>query len=232
MRDECIKAALLCLGALFCLGCALLQVEKGPADAIRAPEGMVYVPPGKVKVRVFEKRHEHGAWRPHHEIEKVSEGFFIDKYEFPNAKGELPLGNVSFVEAQGMCAEQGKRLCTMHEWLKACQGPKMTRYHYGNEHKIDQSDLGELPPSPQRSGTGKFSESGYGACDMCGNLWEWTSQPAIERYCGYTNPAKRLLLGGCGGFDGYAASVCNDMTGNLKDYSYRTFGFRCCLDAE
>ena len=198
--------------------------------AVRAPEGMVHVPPGKVKVKVFERRHEHGGWLADYEIEEVSDGFFIDKYEFPNVAGEFPLSNVTFVEAQSKCRALGKRLCTMHEWLKACQGPKMTWYHYGNEHRRKQSDLEETPPALRRSGTGRFSVSGYGVCDMCGNLWEWTSQPVVRRYCRYTDGAKRVLLGGCDGFDGWT-SRCNDMTGNLMDYSYRTFGFRCCMDA-
>ncbi|MBN1592331.1 MAG: SUMF1/EgtB/PvdO family nonheme iron enzyme, partial [Candidatus Coatesbacteria bacterium] len=107
----------------------------------------------------------------------------------------------------------------------------MTFYHYGNRHRVKQRDLGEYPAPPQESGTRRFCESGYGVCDMCGNLWEWTTQPAIEQYCRYSDPAKRLLLGGCGGFDGYAPS-CNDMTGNEMTYSCETFGFRCCRDAD
>jgi len=203
-----------------------------------APDGMVYIPPGKVKVRVFERRHKHGAWLVDYEIEKVERGFFIDKYEFPNLPGEFPLSNVTFVEAQSKCRALGKRLCTMHEWLRACQGPKMKKYCYGNTYIKDccnafeaKGDWGQRPSTLERSGSRERCRSDYGVYDMTGNLWEWTSEPVTRRYCGYTDHKSRIQLGGCYGIQGenFPSYVTN---GNLKDYSYKTFGFRCCMDAE
>ncbi len=243
MRGEYLKAALLCLGALFCLGCALLHIEKAAEEkrhpeGIRAPEHMVYIPPGEVKVQVFERRHKHGAWLPDYEIEEVSEGFFIDKYEFPNVAGEFPLSNVTYVEAQRMCAEQGKRLCTMHEWLRACQGPKMKEHCYGNTYIKDRcnafkvkKDWGQSPPILERSGSRERCKSDYGVYDMTGNLWEWTSEPVVRRYCRHTKADYRVLLGGCWGIE-CRSFPCNGMTTNQVEYRWKTFGFRCCMDAD
>ncbi|MBN1592810.1 MAG: SUMF1/EgtB/PvdO family nonheme iron enzyme [Candidatus Coatesbacteria bacterium] len=202
------------------------------------PSGMVYVPPGEVKVRVFERRHEHGAWLKDYAVEEVAEGFFIDKYEFPNVAGEFPLSNVSFIEAQSKCHELGKRLCSMHEWLRACQGPDLKDFCYGKTYIRDRCNasesrdgLGEEPSTLEASGMRPECKSDYGVYDMTGNLWEWTSDSTSTRYSGYWGWRRMIQLGGCYGVKGknFPSYVTN---GNKKNYSYRTFGFRCCMDAD
>ena len=41
--------------------------------------------------------------------------FYIDRFEYPNQEGVLPLASLSLSDAQSLCAEQGKRLCTSAE---------------------------------------------------------------------------------------------------------------------
>jgi len=242
-QKDYVLAALLGFTALSFLGCGLFHGEdssrqKEKAEAVQAQEGMVYIPPGDVKVRVFERRHEHGAWLPDVEIEEVSDGFFIDKYEFPNVPGELPLSDVSFIEAQTKCRSLGKRLCTLREWLKACQGPEVPDYCYGNEYRRDccnefkaEEGSDQAQPVLERSGSRECCRSGYGVYDMTGNLWEWTSQRTVTRYSGYWFWRRRVQLGGCYGIKGenFASYVTN---GNSVDFSCGTFGFRCCMDAD
>src|SRR5262249_26114979 len=62
---------------------------------------------------------------------KEHKRFCIDRYEYPNKKGELPRVMMNFPEAQELCAEQGKRMCTETEWTTACEGPTYKPYPYG-----------------------------------------------------------------------------------------------------
>src|SRR5690606_41418868 len=57
--------------------------------------------------------------------------FCIDRYEYPNALGELPWVLTSWRQAQNLCREQGKRLCTEDEYNFACEGPEMLPYVNG-----------------------------------------------------------------------------------------------------
>ncbi len=59
--------------------------------------------------------------------------FCMDRYEYPNKKGELPTRFVSWIEAGKMCQTQGKRLCYDDEWTLACEGPERRPYPYGWE---------------------------------------------------------------------------------------------------
>jgi hypothetical protein len=43
-----------------------------------------------------------------------------------------PQGYVSQIVATSACAESGKRLCTDAEWLRACRGPSMWTYPWGD----------------------------------------------------------------------------------------------------
>src|ERR1700690_2828304 len=47
-------------------------------------------------------------------------------------RGAVPQAYVSQPDAGAACAASNKRLCTDTEWLRACQGPTMTTYPYGN----------------------------------------------------------------------------------------------------
>ncbi|MFO0551013.1 MAG: SUMF1/EgtB/PvdO family nonheme iron enzyme [Polyangiaceae bacterium] len=62
---------------------------------------------------------------------KVAKRYCIDKYEFPNKKGENPEVMNDFPHAQKKCAALGKRVCTETEWTMACEGPSYKPYPYG-----------------------------------------------------------------------------------------------------
>ena len=65
----------------------------------------------------------------------VADGqFCIDRFEAPNAVGELPLVMFHFLEAESWCEARSKRLCFDDEWTQACAGPEGLSYPYGNEH--------------------------------------------------------------------------------------------------
>jgi formylglycine-generating enzyme len=61
--------------------------------------------------------------------------FCIDRFEAPNATGELPFVMFTFVEAADWCAAHHKRLCFDDEWTRACAGVGETTYPYGDTHE-------------------------------------------------------------------------------------------------
>ena len=53
--------------------------------------------------------------------------FCMDRYEFPNRKGEVPATCASWADAKAICGHVGKRLCGEKEWEAACRGPAQRR---------------------------------------------------------------------------------------------------------
>lgn len=54
-----------------------------------------------------------------------------------SVKGRKPQGYISGEQAVIACQNAGKRLCETDEWVRACRGPKLTRYPYGDVRKAN-----------------------------------------------------------------------------------------------
>lgn len=178
--------------------------------------------------------------------------FCIDRYEYPNRKGELPRVLTSWLEARKLCAEQGKRLCTVDEFNFACEGPEMRpyvngfvrdaekcnidrEYRYPDHSKRmltyeaclkDERCSAELERLDQRHAIGARESciSWAGVVDMNGNVNEW-----VERE--HKPPPHRSGLKG--GWWGPVRNRCRPTVEFHKehDYGYEA-GFRCCADLE
>ncbi|KYF72240.1 formylglycine-generating enzyme family protein [Sorangium cellulosum] len=175
--------------------------------------------------------------------------YCVDRYEWPNRKGELPALLVSWREAVKMCEGVGKRLCTEDEFNFACEGEEMLPYTYGYERdptrcNIDrpfrQRELSlyryercmkhpkckaELERLDQRVPAGSMPAcvSPFGVHDLNGNINEWVVRP------GRKSPERSGLKGG---WWGPMRGRCRPTVGFHKeeDYGYEQ-GFRCCKDA-
>jgi hypothetical protein len=148
--------------------------------------------------------------------------FCIDRYEWPNRKGALPLSYVSLYQAKDSCFIAGKRLCSTEEWSLACSGPYSWSYPYGQEYERYACVTHDTTVRP--SGSKPECRAFFGAFDMSGNLLEWTGTPSREN---------RQFYNVMGGFwQSGPRSGCFDIR-----YSYfpqnrhNPVGFRCCKEA-
>jgi len=181
---------------------------------------------------------------------KVPMRFCMDRYEWPNKKGELPALLVSWVDAKKACEDVGKRLCTEDEFNFGCEGEAMLPYTYGHVRDPQKCSIdkpyrkrqkkllkyercmkseackAELARLDQRLPAGSLPEcvSPFGAYDLNGNINEWVFRPN-EKY-----PNRSGLKGG---WWGPVRGRCRPTVGFHKeeDYGYEE-GFRCCKDAE
>lgn len=177
--------------------------------------------------------------------ERSPMSFCIDRYEWPNRRGERPMVMVRWDEAKALCEKAGKRLCTEREWTFACEGEASLPYPYGylrspeacnidkpyivpvSERLRDLSTRDkELARIDQRepSGARPSCMSPVGALDMTGNVDEWVH---LE------NARVPNRSGLKGGYWGPVRSRCRPVTKDHNEWHYGyQVGFRCCKDAE
>ncbi len=148
----------------------------------------------------------------------TTEEYWIDKFEYPNVLGELPLVNVTWHKARKLCQEQGKDLCTERQWEKACRGPEGFVYPYGNVYDKSKCRV-EAPwqDGPAAAGAYQDSVSGYGVYDMSGNVAEWTLGESIE---------ERAVRGGFWQNTDFYTRCSNRMFFH-PTYATSNIGFRC-----
>lgn len=240
------------------------QSPNGPA-----PEGMVYVFRGSL----FVGREDGGEnERPVHFVQLKP--FFIGRTEVTNAEYQqfidaaghpappswngnrfqagteaLPVTDVTWEDASAYAKWAGKRLPTEEEWEFAARGPNKDNFYPWGESwredaanvKKDEKDTRQLLPVGQLPNGASL----FGALDLIGNAWEWTSSDYKEYPGGKIDPPARgysnLKVIRGGSYDtigkdatatlraGYPATRKNWPKGVAIDYSKT--GFRLAQDA-
>jgi hypothetical protein len=142
--------------------------------------------------------------------------FCIDRYEYPNVKGETPMSAVSWVEAVMRCRSLGKELCEYSEWNAACRnGGNENDYPWQGAYEEEHCNTvsGSVEPSGKR----KRCAGENGVFDLTGNLWEWVS----DRESGYNK-----IVGGDHTYGKNAR--CGAVFPELLSNREKSVGFRCC----
>jgi len=150
---------------------------------------------------------------------KIEGRFCIDRFEYPNQKGTIPQGGVTWLQAVAQCKAQGKRLCTSAQWQRACAGPSGRAYPYGDSYDRRTCVSGRNHTrGAAPSGSHADCKSEEGVFDLSGNLWEWVGLTASEA----------ALAGGGWMTDG-KHSRCDSRawTGVPGSVNF-LYGFRCC----
>ncbi|MCZ7584262.1 MAG: formylglycine-generating enzyme family protein [Deltaproteobacteria bacterium] len=155
--------------------CLISCVQDGAGPgAPEAPADMVAIPGGWSIMRFSGER-----WEGRNKRFKMLrvETFAMDRYEFPNARGEKPVHG-SWNDANAACAAVGKRLCTWAEWQKVCGENRGQAYPY--EGDADASACNMLPcdqPEPDGTvaacGANPLCRGRYGVYDLIGNMSEY-----------------------------------------------------------
>lgn len=176
--------------------------------------------------------------------------FCMDRFEYPNKVGELPLILVDYARAVDICKTDGKRLCTDDEFSFACEGPEIRPYATGfvrdteacsldrpfrapdHSFRLGQHDecfkdprcAAEVARLDQRLRIGEKMGcvSWAGIYDMNGNVNEWVHRP------GNKFPDRGGLKGG---WWGPVRGRCRPLhTTHGESYWGYEVGLRCCKD--
>ncbi len=195
----------------------------GPPQSAPPPrEGMAFISPGALV-----------AGTPVNELPRIADeempgeqlilkGFYIDLYPYPNEEGAIPLSNVSRAEAEALCKERNKRLCTELEWERACKGPNNHKYEYGDRYRPEVCKTGSRPaliPSGLRVGC----KSDFGVYDLHGGVWEWTA----SRWGRGVDRELYTVRGG-NATAGELVGRCSNAMARPPDTRSPQVGFRCC----
>ena len=227
------------------------------------PDGMVLVPAGKFVMGTNKSDRKgdnvprtYDDARPEHSV--TLPAFYIDKTEvtnaaylkfcqathylvppdwkddtFPAGEADFPVTRVSWFEAAAYAHWAGKRLPTEAEWEKAARGTDGRTYPWGNDWK--EQNLIWNRSKPDKVGSKPAGASPYGALDMAGNVYEWTSDwyaPYPDAPIKYPEYDQKLKVVRGGGFYGYNFGAATYF--RSVDYPRarsQWIGFRCVKDA-
>lgn len=202
-----------------------------PVDPL-CPEGMEHVPAGAFQAGATGE--QVGAaigwpepWNlPRARQERTTEAFCIDRYEYPNERGEKPQVFTTFPDAVAACEARGRRLCTEDEWTKACAGPEGSLFPYGDTWKPgtcnDEVEVGD-ESGRAKAGANRACVSAYGVYDMQGNVSEWVSDTHEFK------DSFRVLRGGTMWLSIYGQGCMSRHAHEMVGPTHGDDGFRCCV---
>ena len=226
-----------------------------PQGEVKGSDGapMVLIPAGEFMMG----SKEHNSGMPH----RVSiSAFYMDKYlvtfdlydRFCEAtgrakpsdegwgRGNRPVINVTWDDANAYAQHYGKRLPTEAEWEYACRAGSTGKWCFGD----DESRLGEYAWYSPNSGNqthpvGQKAANAWGLYDMHGNVWEWCSDWYDSGYYAVSpannpqGPASgtyRAMRGGT--YSNFYGGDGDDLRSGHREagnpaVDSDTFGFRC-----
>jgi predicted Ser/Thr protein kinase len=164
---------------------------------------------------------------------------------FAGDQPDLPVVNVTYVDAQEFARWAGKRLPTRSEWERAARGRDGRTYPWGDSHDPTRANVADNPsglkgPAPVTAfGQGA---SPFGVLQLAGNVWEFVDEPrtpsagALETFGRIMSPpptADEPWYTMCGG--SFQEPLVRNVNGEWASvparYRSAAIGFRCAKDA-
>jgi len=180
--------------------------------------------------------------------ERTKKRYCIDRYSWPNVKGERPEVMNNFYQAQVKCAAVGKRMCTESEWTFACEGPDMKPFPYGytrdvtkcngdhpwdspNMTKVAQRDPDELARlwKGVRNGEQPACISDFGIADLAGNTDDVVASETLTS--DWRGKYSSLHTGGPW-YKGVRNQCRPKIYTHDEGFYYYFLGFRCCANPD
>jgi formylglycine-generating enzyme required for sulfatase activity len=178
----------------------------------------------------------HPGWPVPYLDDSLAASYNWDKAarSFPPGRDQYPVVLVTWRDAAAYCQWAGGRLPTEAEWEKAARGTDARLWPWGNTFdatRLNSAEAGLSDATP----VGHFlaGASPYGALDMAGNVWQWTS--SLDRAYPYSatdgreDPGAggaRVTRGGAWLFGGVADRTA--MRNRFDpDSASLSIGFRC-----
>ena len=125
--------------------------------------------------------------------------------KFLPGTGAEPVAGVTWADANAYCEWLSKelgatvRLPTEAEWERAARGDTGYKYPWGNEWNDEAAQSKEVEGKIRPVKSSEAGRSPYGAYEMLGNVWEWTSDSAVNENGEpilYDGMKQRIVKGG------------------------------------
>ncbi|MBI5534821.1 MAG: SUMF1/EgtB/PvdO family nonheme iron enzyme [Deltaproteobacteria bacterium] len=143
-------------------------------------------------------RDDAGTEVAHPHFERPAAGVI---YEARSVPGVFPQAYISRVEAAAACKQAGKRLCSMGEWQRGCQGRRWWTWPYGPQARAGKCNNAKP----------HLLSSMYGSNGQAWKYDEHFNSPALDQEPGF--------LAKTGEYDGCANEErIYDMVGNLHEW--------------